>query len=71
MADIARVGVVGCGQMGAGIAEVCARSGLEVMVAETTGEALEIGRTRLHNSSRRPPTAARSLRRSATRHSPG
>ncbi|MEU3062453.1 3-hydroxybutyryl-CoA dehydrogenase [Streptomyces subrutilus] len=48
--DIARVGVVGCGQMGAGIAEVCARSGLEVMVAETTGEALEIGRTRLHNS---------------------
>ncbi len=50
MADIARVGVVGCGQMGAGIAEVCARSGLEVKVAETTGEALEIGRTRLHNS---------------------
>ncbi|MEV3950666.1 3-hydroxyacyl-CoA dehydrogenase NAD-binding domain-containing protein, partial [Streptomyces halstedii] len=50
MADIARVGVVGCGQMGAGIAEVCARSGLDVRVAETTGEALEIGRTRLHNS---------------------
>ncbi|MFI9627812.1 3-hydroxybutyryl-CoA dehydrogenase [Streptomyces sp. NPDC052042] len=50
MADISRVGVVGCGQMGAGIAEVCARSGLEVKVAETTGEALEIGRTRLHNS---------------------
>ncbi|MEU4491223.1 3-hydroxybutyryl-CoA dehydrogenase [Streptomyces purpurascens] len=48
--DIARVGVVGCGQMGAGIAEVCARVGLEVMVAETTGEALEIGRTRLFNS---------------------
>jgi 3-hydroxybutyryl-CoA dehydrogenase len=50
LTDIARVGVVGCGQMGAGIAEVCARSGLEVMVAETTGEALEIGRTRLFNS---------------------
>ncbi len=50
LTDIARVGVVGCGQMGAGIAEVCARSGLEVMVAETTGEALEIGRTRLLNS---------------------
>jgi 3-hydroxybutyryl-CoA dehydrogenase len=48
--DIERVGVVGCGQMGAGIAEVCARSGLEVMVAETTGEALEIGRTRLTSS---------------------
>jgi 3-hydroxybutyryl-CoA dehydrogenase len=48
--DIQRVGVVGCGQMGAGIAEVCARAGLEVMVAETTGEALEFGRTRLTGS---------------------
>ena len=48
--DIQRVGVVGCGQMGAGIAEVCARAGLDVMVAETTGEALELGRTRLVNS---------------------
>ncbi|WP_030907476.1 3-hydroxybutyryl-CoA dehydrogenase [Streptomyces sp. NRRL F-5126] len=50
MTDITRVGVVGCGQMGAGIAEVAARSGLEVMVAETTGEALEIGRTRIVSS---------------------
>ncbi|MCK1797903.1 3-hydroxybutyryl-CoA dehydrogenase [Streptomyces sp. XM4193] len=50
MTDIERVGVVGCGQMGAGIAEVCARAGLEVKVAETTGEALELGRTRLLNS---------------------
>ncbi|MEV1011449.1 3-hydroxybutyryl-CoA dehydrogenase [Streptomyces sp. NPDC049881] len=47
---IGRVGVVGCGQMGAGIAEVCARAGLDVRVAETTGEALELGRTRLVNS---------------------
>ncbi|MFD5575410.1 3-hydroxyacyl-CoA dehydrogenase NAD-binding domain-containing protein, partial [Streptomyces cadmiisoli] len=31
--DITRVGVVGCGQMGAGIAELCARSGLEDNVA--------------------------------------
>ncbi|WP_326600025.1 3-hydroxybutyryl-CoA dehydrogenase [Streptomyces sp. NBC_01803] len=50
MTDIERVGVVGCGQMGAGIAEVCARAGLDVRVAETTGEALEFGRTRLANS---------------------
>lgn len=48
--DIRYVGVVGCGQMGAGIAEVCARAGLDVRVAETTGEALELGRTRLTNS---------------------
>ncbi|MBA0050737.1 3-hydroxybutyryl-CoA dehydrogenase [Streptomyces sp. AJS327] len=50
MTDIERVGVVGCGQMGAGIAEVCARAGLDVLVAETSGEALELGRTRLVNS---------------------
>jgi 3-hydroxybutyryl-CoA dehydrogenase len=48
--DIERVGVVGCGQMGAGIAEVCAKAGLDVKVAETTGEALELGRTRLVTS---------------------
>ncbi|MDT0305994.1 3-hydroxybutyryl-CoA dehydrogenase [Streptomyces sp. DSM 44917] len=48
--DIERVGVVGCGQMGSGIAEVCARAGLDVRVAETTGEALELGRTRLATS---------------------
>jgi 3-hydroxybutyryl-CoA dehydrogenase len=36
--------------MGAGIAEVCARAGLHVRVAETTGEALELGRTRLTTS---------------------
>jgi 3-hydroxybutyryl-CoA dehydrogenase len=50
LSDIRFVGVVGCGQMGSGIAEVCARSGLDVKVAETTGEALELGRTRLTNS---------------------
>lgn len=50
MTDIERVAVVGCGQMGAGIAEVCARAGLDVRVAETTGEALEIGRSRLVHS---------------------
>lgn len=50
MTDIERVGVVGCGQMGAGIAEVCARAGLDVRVAETTGEALELGRSRLVHS---------------------
>ncbi len=50
LSDIQRVGVVGCGQMGAGIAEVCARAGLDVKVAETTGEALEYGRTRLLSS---------------------
>ncbi|WP_328461693.1 3-hydroxybutyryl-CoA dehydrogenase [Streptomyces sp. NBC_00669] len=50
MSDIQRVGVVGAGQMGSGIAEVCAKAGLDVRVAETTGEALELGRARLANS---------------------
>jgi 3-hydroxybutyryl-CoA dehydrogenase len=48
--DIERVGVVGAGQMGSGIAEVCAKAGLDVRVAETTGEALELGRARLAGS---------------------
>ena len=47
---IARVGVVGCGLMGAGIAEVCARAGLDVVVAESSAASAEIGRTRLEKS---------------------
>jgi 3-hydroxybutyryl-CoA dehydrogenase len=50
VSDIQRVGVVGAGQMGSGIAEVCAKAGLDVKVAETTGDALELGRARLANS---------------------
>ncbi|WP_308188815.1 3-hydroxybutyryl-CoA dehydrogenase [Streptacidiphilus sp. ASG 303] len=50
MSGIGRVGVVGCGLMGSGIAEVFARAGLDVLVAEASGEALEIGRTRLTGS---------------------
>ena len=50
MSDIARVGVVGCGLMGSGIAEVFARAGLDVKVSEASGNALELGRTRLTGS---------------------
>jgi 3-hydroxybutyryl-CoA dehydrogenase len=50
VSDIARVGVVGCGLMGSGIAEVFARSGLDVKVSEANGEALELGRTRITTS---------------------
>ena len=50
MTTIERVGVVGCGLMGSGIAEVCARAGLDVMVREVTEEAAEAGRARLVKS---------------------
>jgi 3-hydroxybutyryl-CoA dehydrogenase len=47
---IERVGVVGCGLMGAGIAEVCARAGLDVTVVESTDQAADAGRQRLTRS---------------------
>ncbi len=47
---IERVGVVGCGLMGAGIAEVCAKSGYRVVVREVSGELLDAGMKRLTGS---------------------
>ena len=47
---IERVGVVGCGLMGAGIAEVCARAGLDVTVVESNDQAVDAGRQRLTRS---------------------
>jgi 3-hydroxybutyryl-CoA dehydrogenase len=50
MSDIERVGVVGCGLMGSGIAEVCARAGLDVIVREVNEDALAFGRKRIEGS---------------------
>ncbi|HEX6656462.1 MAG TPA: 3-hydroxybutyryl-CoA dehydrogenase [Ilumatobacter sp.] len=47
---IQRVGVVGCGLMGSGIAEVCARAGLDVLVREVDEATAEAGRARLMRS---------------------
>jgi 3-hydroxybutyryl-CoA dehydrogenase len=47
LTNITRVGVVGCGLMGSGIAEVCARAGLDVTVREIDDVALASGRARI------------------------
>jgi len=47
---IKRVGVVGCGLMGSGIAEVCARAGYSVLVREVDDQFLERGLSRIKKS---------------------
>lgn len=48
--SIERVGVVGAGQMGGGIAEVSARAGVDVLVFDTTDELITGGRNRITKS---------------------
>ena len=53
MADetgLSRIGVVGCGLMGSGIAEVAARAGLDVVVVESDPAAVRAGRDRVEAS---------------------
>ncbi|MFM9583290.1 3-hydroxybutyryl-CoA dehydrogenase [Streptomyces caniscabiei] len=47
MDPVTRLGVVGCGLMGSGIAEVAARNGIDVRVAEAGHDAVEAGRRRI------------------------
>jgi 3-hydroxybutyryl-CoA dehydrogenase len=51
--EIQRVGVVGCGIMGSGIAEVCARAGRDVAVREVDAAACDRGRMRIEKSLQR------------------
>ncbi|HKS46240.1 MAG TPA: 3-hydroxybutyryl-CoA dehydrogenase [Amycolatopsis sp.] len=53
MADIEKVGVVGAGLMGSGIAEVHARAGADVIVTEVNQPALDSGRARVEKSLQR------------------
>ena len=48
--EIKNVGVVGCGLMGAGIVEACARAGYEVTVREINDEVLQKGLGRIKKS---------------------
>ena len=48
--EIKKVGVVGCGQMGGGIAQVCAQSGYQVVVSEINDELLKKGLASIDSS---------------------
>jgi 3-hydroxybutyryl-CoA dehydrogenase len=54
-----RIGVVGCGLMGSGIAEVAARAGVDVTVVERDDIALSAGRDRVEASLSRAVRAAK------------
>jgi 3-hydroxybutyryl-CoA dehydrogenase len=51
--DVRAVGVIGCGLMGSGIAEVVARAGQDAVVLETSDELVERGRQRIETSTLR------------------
>jgi len=57
--EIERVGVIGAGQMGAGIAEVCARAGVEVVVFEPTEALTTAGHSRIVKSLQRGVSAGK------------
>jgi 3-hydroxybutyryl-CoA dehydrogenase len=59
MSDIARAGVIGCGLMGSGIAEVLARAGLDVTVREVSSAAAAAGLARIEGSLNRAVTAGK------------
>lgn len=48
--EIKKVGVVGCGTMGAGIAQICAQSGYQVVVSEINDELLNKGLASIDSS---------------------
>jgi 3-hydroxybutyryl-CoA dehydrogenase len=50
MGEIRKVGVLGAGLMGSGIAEVCAKAGFTVVVREVDEKALAAGKRRIENS---------------------
>ena len=54
-----RIGVVGCGLMGSGIAEVAARAGADVVVIERDRDAVAIGQERVERSLTRAVNAGK------------
>jgi 3-hydroxybutyryl-CoA dehydrogenase len=64
---IQRVGVIGAGQMGGGIAEVCARAGVDVVVFESTESLVTAGRNRISTSLERGVSAGKITERERDR----
>ena len=58
---IERVGVIGAGQMGSGIAEVSAKAGADVLVYEPTDELVAAGNQRLTQSLERAAAKGKSF----------
>ncbi|MCQ4363929.1 MULTISPECIES: 3-hydroxybutyryl-CoA dehydrogenase [Mycobacterium] len=66
-AAIQRVGVIGAGQMGSGIAEVSVRAGVAVTVFETTDALITAGRNRITKSLERGVSAGKVTERERDR----
>jgi 3-hydroxybutyryl-CoA dehydrogenase len=47
---IRKVGVVGCGLMGSGIAQTCVQSGYETVISEVNQQLLDTGMARIHSA---------------------
>ena len=62
-----RIGVVGCGLMGSGIAEIVARSGADVVVIERDREAIAAGQARIEKSLTRAVSAGKMPEEEANR----
>ena len=56
--EIRKVGVLGCGLMGSGIAQICAQAGYETVVREVSQEFLDKGFGRVRGSLRHIPRMA-------------
>ena len=54
-----KIGVVGCGLMGSGIAEVAARNGCDVKIVEANEDALAAGMARIEKSLNRAVNAGK------------
>jgi 3-hydroxybutyryl-CoA dehydrogenase len=65
--ELKRIGVVGCGLMGSGIAEVCARADYEVVVREVNDELLQKGLDRIRQSLTRAVSRGKTTQEQADR----